>query len=124
MACYELRPKSGTWTTGPDAPRDRLRRFDLTVTHDGKPLGGNNIQAVLGAPDERRDGLDADVILWLKSGWWVTLRGEFARAPDIAHRILASAAEKLSDITADPRGAEASILGSTVVEASRPDHWF
>ena len=120
MARYKLRPKSGTWTTGAGAPR--LRRFDMTLTYDGKPLGGNNIQAVAGAPDERRDGLDADVILWLASGWWVTLRGEFARAPEVAHRILLSAAERLSEITADPRGAEPSILGSSV-DATGPDHW-
>ncbi len=95
----------------------------MTVTYDGKYLGGNNIQLVVGAPRETRVGLDKDVILWLDSGWWVTFRNEFARAPDVAHRILESAADALSAITSDPRGADASILGSTVIEAAGPSHW-
>src|SRR5580698_6491228 len=105
MAEYILRPKSGTWTNAPDVPHDRLLRFDMTVTHDGTSLGGNNIQVVLGAPDQSRTGLDEDVVLWLDSGWWVTLRNEFARAPGVALRALESIAGELSAITADPRGA-------------------
>jgi len=92
----------------------------MTVTYDGKRLGGNNIQVVVGAPDERRQGLDEDVVLWLASGWWVTLRNEFARAPDVSSRILESAAETLSAMTADSRGAAASILGSAIIEATGP----
>jgi hypothetical protein len=95
----------------------------MTVTYDGKQLGGNNIQLVVGAPGQTRVGLDEDVILWLDSGWWVTLRNEFARAPDVAHRILESAADALSAITSDPRGADASILDSTAIEAAGPSHW-
>jgi hypothetical protein len=95
----------------------------MTVTYDGKQLGGNNIQLVVGAPGQTRVGLDEDVVLWLDSGWWVTFRNEFARAPDVAQRILGSAADPLSAITSDPRGADASILGSTVIEASGPSHW-
>lgn len=95
----------------------------MTVTYDEKRLGGNNIQLVVGAPSQRRVGLDEDVILWLDSGWWVTLRNEFARAPDVAHRVLGSAANALSAITSDPRGADASILGSAVIEAAGPSHW-
>jgi hypothetical protein len=95
----------------------------MTVTYDGKRLGGNNIQLVVGAPSQPRRGLNEDVILWLDSGWWVTFRNEFARAPDVAHRILESAADALSAITSDPRGADASILGSTVIETAGPSHW-
>jgi len=119
---YQLCPKSGTWATGPGAPSRRLLRFDMTVTYDGKRLGGNNIQVVVGAPDQTRRG-NEDVILWLDSGWWVTLRNEFARVPDVAHRILESAADALSAITSDPRGADAAILGSAVIEAAGPSHW-
>jgi hypothetical protein len=95
----------------------------MTVTYDGKCLGGNNIQLVVGAPGQTRVGLDRDVILWLDSGWWVTFRNEFTRAPDVAHRILASAADALSAVTSDPRGPTASILGSTAIEAVGPSHW-
>lgn len=95
----------------------------MTVTYDEKRLGGNNIQLVVGAPSQRRVGLDEDVILWLDSGWWVTLRNEFARAPDVAYRVLGSATNALSAITSDPRGADASILGSAVIEAAGPSHW-
>ena len=111
-ARYELHPKSGTWVEG-----KRLARFDLTVGCEGTRVGGNNIQAVVGAPGERRDGLDRDVFLWLDSGWWVTLRNEFSRAPDVARRILESAAPSLCELTSDPRGADASILGSAVIPA-------
>jgi hypothetical protein len=95
----------------------------MTVTYDGKQLGGNNIQLVVGGPGQRRVGLDEDVILWLDSGWWVAPRNHFARAPDVAHHVLESAADALSAITSDPRGADASILGSTVIEATGPSHW-
>jgi hypothetical protein len=95
----------------------------MTVTYGGKQLGGNNIQLVVGAPGQTRVGLDEDVIMWLDSGWWVALRNEFARAPDVAHRVVESAADALAVITADPRGADASILGSTVIEAAGPSHW-
>ena len=46
-AQYMLRAKSGTWTSGPGAPRDRLLRFDMNVVCDGEPIGGNNVQVVL-----------------------------------------------------------------------------
>jgi hypothetical protein len=118
MTSYRLYPKSGTWTT------DKwLTRFDMTVTYGGKQLGGNNVQLVVGAPNQPRFGHDEDVILWLDSGWWVTLRNQFARASDVARRILESAANELSAITSDPRGADASILDSTVIEVVGPSHW-
>ena len=123
MPEYVLSPKSGTWTSGPDAPRDRLLRFDMTVSYDGTPLGGNNIQVVLGAPGESRVGLDEDVVLWLESGWWVTMRNEFARAPDAARRVLESVADDLSAITADPRGAEAPVVFQSTFQGSGPSHW-
>jgi hypothetical protein len=61
------------------------------------------------------------VILWLDSDWWVMLWNEFARALDIVHRVLGSAADALSAITSDPHGADGadpSILGSAVIEAA------
>jgi|GEM_PF-4668975 hypothetical protein len=95
----------------------------MTVVCDGRPLGGNNIQVVLGAEGERRTGLDEEVVLWLDSGWWVTLRNDFARAPDVARQIVGSIAGELSAITADPRGAEAAVVFASTFEADGPDHW-
>ncbi len=95
----------------------------MTVRCDGKPLGGNNIQVVLGAPGETRIGLDEDVVLWLDSGWWVTVRNEFARAPDVARRVLESVADDLSAITADPQGAEAPVVFQSTFQGTGPRHW-
>lgn len=129
---YSLRPKSGAWSTHPDAhsPDYRLLRFDMTVERGGKRLGGNNIQVVLGAPDEPQRGLDADVCMRLESGWWVSLRNQFADAPQVATAILASVADRLSEVTAEAteargEGAEAVTqrLFSTDFRASGPNHW-
>jgi hypothetical protein len=62
----------------------------LVASRDGRPLGGNNVQAVLGAPDRKRFRLDRDVALWLPSGWWVSLRNQFAQAADVATKIVES----------------------------------
>jgi hypothetical protein len=121
VAAYLLRPKSGTWAGGQLS--GRLVRFDMTVSCDARPLGGNNIQVVLGAPDEVRRGLDDDVILWLDSGWWVTLRNEFARAPDVARQIIGAISDELSAITADRCGAEAAAVFAATFEADGPRHW-
>jgi hypothetical protein len=132
QAQYTLRAKSGGWSTHPDAhsPDYRLLQFSLTVERDGKRLGGNNIQAVVGAPDEKRVGLDADVCVWLPSGWWVSLRNHFARAPEVAAAILTSAAGPLSELTAeatDARGKDAEVVTrnvfAAVVNATGPDYW-
>ena len=121
---YLLRAKSRGWKDG------RLLKFNLTVEYRGKQLGGNNIQAVVGAPDKRRFGLDQDVAMWLSSGWWVTLRNHFARAPDVALPILASIDIPLSAVTAaasDARGASTDELTrdlfATIFEATGPDYW-
>ena len=69
---YSLRPKSGVWSQEPSwsSPEDsHLVGFNLTVEYDGKRLGGTNIQAVLGAADQPRHGLNEDVVVWLDSGW-------------------------------------------------------
>lgn len=102
----------------------------MTVQRDGKRLGGNNVQVVLGAPDRRRQRLDEDVAVWLESGWWVSLRNQFAQAPEVAATILASAASTLSTLTAETTGARgrdaeavARKLFSTTVEAAGPDYW-
>lgn len=132
QAQYTLRAKSGGWSTHPDAhsPDYRLLGFKLTVERDGKRLGGNNVQAVVGAPDQKRLRLDADVCVWLSSGWWVSLRNQFARAPDVAAAILTSAGGRLSELTAeatDARGKDAEVLTrkvfAAVVKATGPDYW-
>jgi hypothetical protein len=129
---YVLRAKSGAWSAHPDAhsPDYRLLRFDLTVERDGKRLGGNNIQAVVGAADEPRPGLDSDVCIWLESGWWVSLRNHFAAAPEVAAAILASVADSLSALTAEAteaRGKDAEAVTKKVFSAAftavGPDHW-
>ena len=122
-AQYMLRAKSGTWTSGPGAPRDRLLRFDMNVVCDGEPIGGNNVQVVLEAPSESRAGLDEDVILWVDSGWWVTLRNDFARAREVARQIVGSISRELSAITDDPRGADAAVVFATTFETTGPRHW-
>jgi hypothetical protein len=95
----------------------------MTVVCDAGPLGGNNIQVVLGAEGESRTGLDEQVVLWLDSGWWVTLRNDFARAPEVARQIVGSITRELSAITADPRGAEATVVFASTFETTGPDYW-
>lgn len=132
QADYILRPRSGTWAPG---RARRLVAFDITVEHDGEPLGGHNVQAVLGAPDyhppdPRNTGLNQQVALTLDSGWWITLRNQFADAPDVAARILSSAGEELSGATSraseardDETDALWSWLRATHFAASGPDYW-
>jgi hypothetical protein len=128
---YVLRPKS-LRSTRPPAPEPeyRLLGFDLTVEHRGNALGGNNIQAVVGAPFVKRYGLDRDVALWLGSGWWVSLRNQFASAPDVATAVLRAIADQLEGITSratETEGLDAYAvtqeLFKTEFRASGPDHW-
>jgi hypothetical protein len=128
---YVLRTKSlrSTRPRGPD-PRYRLLGFTLTAERRGKPLGGNNVQAVVGAPSATRHGLDTDVALWLPSGWWVSLRNQFAASPNVANAILVSIADELDAATAqatDAHGAEAESITQDLVEtaflANGPDYW-
>ena len=104
--------------------------LDLIVERRGKALGGNNIQAVVGAPSEERYGLDEDVALWLRSGWWVSLRNEFAAVPDVAIGVLRAVADELEAITSratESEGSEAYAvtqeLFETELRATAPDHW-
>jgi hypothetical protein len=128
---YTLRPKSLRSTRPPGPyPDYRLLGFDLIVEHEGKSLGGNNIQAVIGAPSEERHGLDEHVALWLPSGWWVSLRNRFAAAPDAGKAVLSSVADELAAITSranDAVGADAYALTQELFEmefrASAPDPW-
>jgi hypothetical protein len=122
-ARYVLRARSGGWDGG------RLVRFDLTAEREGRPLGGHNVQAVVGMPDEPRYGLDADVAMWLPSGWWVTLRNQFADAPDVALAIIRSAAD-LSSLTTEAatlQGRESHDLWrrllATPFESTGLDYW-
>jgi hypothetical protein len=129
---YLLRTKSGAWSTHPAAhsPDYRLLSFTMTAERNGSKLGGNNIQVVIGAPDQQRRGLDGDVAVWLESGWWVTLRNQFAQPPDVAAQILTTLAGALSTITAeatDARGEDAQAvtakLFSATFDAVGPDYW-
>jgi hypothetical protein len=128
---YILRPKSlrATRPPGPH-PEYRLLGFDLTVEHEGKSLGGNNIQAVVGAPSGARYGLDEDVALWLSSGWWVSLRNQFAAAPEAAKTVLFAASDELAAFTSrasQAAGAEANAVTKELFEmefrATAPDPW-
>ena len=79
---------------------------------DGRP-SSHDLQVKIGAPDLSRGRSDEDVVLWLQSGWWITLRHEFAAAPRTAAAIVTSAADELSIFTAkaaDARGEAAAAL--------------
>lgn len=104
----------------------------MTVERRSKPLGGHNIQVILVAPDRlREEGYQSDdATTRLPSGWWVILRNQFARAPDVALKILASVEGDLSAMTAAAtaaRGKDAESvterLWSTTFEAIGPDYW-
>jgi hypothetical protein len=129
---YRLRVKSGGWSHHPNAhdPAYRLLNFALTVDRERGPLGGNNVQAFVGAPDRQRFHLDRDVAVWLPSGWWVTLRNHFARAPDVATEIVKSVEQPLSEITGEltvARGARTEDLTrelfAMTLDAKGPDYW-
>jgi hypothetical protein len=131
-AQYTLRAKSGGWTGHPDAhsPDYRLLNLTMTAELDGRPRGGNNVQLVIGAPDQHRRGLDEDVAIWLGSGWWVAFRNQFACAADVGQQIVGSAAEQLSTITDEAtaaRGTDAEVvtqgLFSTTFTATGPAYW-
>jgi hypothetical protein len=74
--------------------------------------------------------LDEDVAMWLASGWWVSLRNQFAKSPDVATEILTSVEDELAEFTArlsDARGERtegltAELFG-TVFDAEGPDYW-
>ena len=124
---YILRPKSAAWRS---FKPPSLSEVSMTVEHAGAPLGGHNIQVVLGAPDKPRRGLDDRVLLWLASGWWVTVRNQFADATGVAATILESAADGLSDLTAlaaggAPRDGTAfwEEVVATAIEARGPNYW-
>lgn len=102
-AAFGANPRPGP------APEDsHLIGFNLTVEYDGKRLGGTNIQAVLGAPEQPRQGLNEEAAVWLESGWWVALRNQFALAPCEATEILESVADELSAITTEANRARGS----------------
>jgi hypothetical protein len=129
---YVLSPKSFGWRRRdhPDEG-DRFFEVSLAVERDaGVPLGGHNIQVVLGAPDQARHGLNEDVVLWLDSGWWVTLRNQFADAPDVAISILRPAADELSRLTelvsSGECGQHQALLErvhAISIETAGPDYW-
>jgi hypothetical protein len=130
---YELSPKSGDWTCHPDrqdSAENRLLRFSLTMSHENKGLGGTNIQAVLGAPDKPRRGLDEIVAVWLDSGWSVTFRNQFALASCVGVEIILSVADDLSAMTGEAsiaRGSDAADLTSrlfaTTFHGEGPAYW-
>jgi len=132
LTTYKLIPKSGGWSAHPDAhsPDYRLLNFTMRAECRGKRLGGNNIQVVAGVPDKPRYRLDKDVAIWLSSGWWLTFRDQFARAPDVGSEIIDSVADELSEITEKAtyaRGAEADEvtrkLFSMTFEATGRNYW-
>jgi hypothetical protein len=113
-AALSENPSGSNWRSYWEAPYAyRLWTVTLRAQRpDGRPVS-HNLQVKIGAPDLSRGRADENVVLRLRSGWWVTLRHEFARAPRTATAIVASAAEELSVFTAratDARGEEASAL--------------
>ena len=128
---FVLRPKSFGWRRRDRHDEgDRFFEVSLTAERDGVPLGGHNIQVVLGAPDKARHGLNEDVVLWLDSGWWVTLRNQFAGAPDVAISILRPAANGLSRfielVSAGESGQHEALLErvhAISIETPGPDYW-
>lgn len=108
----------------------RLWYFTMTAAHDDHRIGGNNVQLVVGAADMPREGRNVDVALWLRSGWWVSLRNQFADRPRAAVQIISSVADELSALTAkatQARGEQASELASeiedVVLKAVGPEEW-
>jgi hypothetical protein len=113
-AALSENPSGSNWRPYWDAPA-AYRLWVLTLRAQGPDgrLISHNLQVKIGAADLSRGRADANVVLWLESGWWVTLRHEFAAAPRTATAIVASAAAELSNFTAratDARGDEASRL--------------
>lgn len=113
---FLLRVKSGGWSHHPGAhdPAYRLLNFTLVASRGEKPLGGNNVQAKLRAPDQppelRHPNVDD---MWLRSGWSVSFRNQFAQAPDVATEILRSVEAQLAELTAElttARGARTEEL--------------
>jgi hypothetical protein len=98
---YVLQARSAAWSDHPaaHAPGYRLLSFQLSASCEGERIGGNNVQAVVGAPDQPRRGLDESVAVWLASRWWVSLRNESADTPEIAIEILTAAEPALDRIT-------------------------
>ena len=102
-ARFDLKTKSGAWTHHPtcwDEPDARMVECTLVALRGETPLGGHNIQAHVGS-STRYHGPPADVDMWLSSGWWVTLRNQFAQAPQVGAQILGSAEDELSRITGE-----------------------
>ena len=110
-------PSGSNWRSYWDAPH-AYRLWTLTLraqAPDGR-LISHNLQIKLGAPDLARERVDAPVVLWLPSGWWVTLRDEFAAAPTTAKEIVASASEELSDFTSRATSARGEDAGALQLE--------
>lgn len=113
-AALSENPHGSNWRSYWEAP-DAYRLWAVALRAQGpeRQLVSHNLQVKLGAPDLSRGQADADVVLWLASGWWVTLRHEFAAAPKAATAIVRSAADELSKFTAratKARGDEANAL--------------
>jgi len=131
-AGFELKVRSGGWTHHPNGwsePDARMVSFTLVVLRDGKPLGGHNVQAhVTAATGDGARPVDVDV--WLSSGWRVSFRNQFAQAPGVASRIIASVEAELSEITGaleTARGADMVAvkdrLWATTFHARGSDFW-
>lgn len=110
-------PSGSNWRSYWAAP-NAYRLWSLTLQVQGPDgrLISHNMQVKLGAPDLPREQADAQVALWLKSGWWVTLRHEFAASPKAATGIVASAADQLSAFTAQTTGARGDDASALQVE--------
>ena len=132
-ASFLLRAKSAGWTGPPDAhdPDYRLLNFTLVASRGDKPVGGNNVQAKLRAPDQPPDSWNPSADdMRLTSGWSVSFRNQFAQAPDVATEILNSIEDALSEVTAElttARGARTEELTrdlfATTFHAKGRDYW-
>jgi hypothetical protein len=130
-ARFDLKARSGGTTHHPQRWREpdaRMVDFDMIALRDGKPLGGHNVQVQLGTGTWSFTPDDAD--LWLGSAWWVRFRNQFAQAPDVSAKIVASVEQELSEITSElevARGPEMVAvrerLWATTFPAHGPDYW-
>ncbi|HEV2591122.1 MAG TPA: hypothetical protein VGU02_04440 [Gaiellaceae bacterium] len=99
----------------------------------GKPLGGNNPQAVVRSPDApagERDLSHQDV-LTLPSGWIVSVSNKFADQPQVAASIFVQLENELDDLIRRASSALATgdfdrfraELFAVELRANGPDYW-
>jgi hypothetical protein len=129
---FELTVKDGAWSHHPKRWSDPIARmvgFTLVALRNGQPLGGHNVHAHVRSATWGK-GRPGDANVCLASGWLVTFRNQFAQAPDVADKIIASTSDELSAVTEElehARGVEMIAvkdrLWAMTFQADGPDYW-